>query len=151
MPSRRIARFQAIAAWKHRYSTVLRDLPGTRFVAHRIDDRLIGTALFFDIRCGLAINEKEFGTQQADAIGAVFKCALEGEGGGNFIVNLKDNPGVTEGDGAAECTIRMTSQDFVDLTEDKANGQQLFFTGKLKVEGDMSLALRLQPLMDILK
>ena len=46
---------------------------------------------------------------------------------------------------------RMTSQDFVDLTEGKANGQQLFFTGKLKVEGDMSLALRLQPLMDILK
>jgi predicted lipid carrier protein YhbT len=45
----------------------------------------------------------------------------------------------------------MTSQDFVDLTEGKANGQQLFFTGKLKVEGDMSLALRLQPLMDILK
>ena len=37
------------------------------------------------------------------------------------------------------------------MTEGKANGQQLFFTGKLKVEGDMSLALRLQPLMDILK
>ena len=88
---------------------------------------------------------------QASAIGAVFKFALEGDGGGNFIVNLKDNPGVTEGDGAAECTIRMTSQDFVDLTEGKANGQQLFFTGRLKVEGDMSLALRLQPLMDILK
>ncbi len=88
---------------------------------------------------------------QASAIGAVFKFALEGDGGGSFIVNLKDNPGVTEGDGSAECTIRMTAQDFVDLSEGKANGQQLFFTGKLKVEGDMSLALRLQPLMDILK
>ena len=70
---------------------------------------------------------------------------------GTFIVNLKDNPGVTEADGPAECTIRMAAQDFVDLTEGKANGQQLFFTGKLKVEGDMSLALRLQALMDILK
>jgi putative sterol carrier protein len=97
---------------------------------------------------GEKIAEKK---SQASAIGAVFKFALEGDGGGNFIVNLKDNPGVTEGDGAAECTIRMTSQDFVDLTEGKANGQQLFFTGRLKVEGDMSLALRLQPLMDILK
>ena len=88
---------------------------------------------------------------QAAAIGAVFKFALEGEGGGNFIVNLKDNPGVSEGEGAAECTIRMAAQDFVDLSEGKANGQQLFFTGRLKVEGDMSLALRLQSLMDILK
>lgn len=88
---------------------------------------------------------------QAAAIGAVFKFALEGEGGGTFIVNLKDNPGVTEGEGTAECTIRMTAQDFVDLSEGKANGQQLFFTGRLKVEGDMSLALRLQSLMDILK
>ena len=89
--------------------------------------------------------------EQAGAIGAIFKFALEGDGGGTFIVNLKDNPGVTEGDGAAECTIRMAAQDFVDLTEGKANGQQLFFTGKLKVEGDMSLALRLQALMDVVK
>jgi putative sterol carrier protein len=88
---------------------------------------------------------------QAAAIGAIFKFKLEGEGGGTFIVNLKDDPGVTEADTPAECTIVMSAQDFVDLTEGKANGQQLFFTGKLKVEGDMSLALRLQPLMDILK
>jgi putative sterol carrier protein len=88
---------------------------------------------------------------QASAIGAIFKFILEGEGGGTFIVNLKDAPGISEGDGAADCTITMATQDFVDLTEGKANGQQLFFTGKLKVEGDMSLALRLQSLMDILK
>jgi len=89
--------------------------------------------------------------EQASAIGAVFKFVLEGDGGGTFIVNLKDNPGVVEGDGSADCTITMTSQDFVDLTEGKANGQQLFFGGKLKVEGDMSLALRLQAMLDILK
>src|SRR6187549_4197603 len=87
--------------------------------------------------------------EQASAIGAVFKFALEGDGGGNFIVNLKDNPGVTEGDGAAECTIRMTSQDFVDLTEGKANGQQLFFTGRLKVDEDITLVVGFQPMMDI--
>jgi putative sterol carrier protein len=97
---------------------------------------------------GAKIAEKK---SQASAIGAIFKFVLDGDGGGSFIVNLKDNPGVVEGDGPAECTVRMTAQDFVDLTEGKANGQQLFFTGKLKVEGDMSLALRLQPLMDILK
>jgi len=88
---------------------------------------------------------------QASAIGATFKFVLEGDGGGTFIVNLKDNPGVTPGEGSADCTVKMAAQDFVDLTEGKANGQQLFFGGRLKVEGDMSLALRLQSLMDILK
>lgn len=97
---------------------------------------------------GQLITEKR---AQASAIGAVFKFILEGDGGGSFIVNLKDNPGVVEGEGAADCSITMTAQDFVDLTEGKANGQQLFFTGKLKVEGDMSLALRLQAMLDILK
>jgi putative sterol carrier protein len=97
---------------------------------------------------GQKIAEKR---EQATAIGAVFKFDLAGDGGGTYIVNLKDNPGVTAGDGPAECTIRMTAADFVDLTEGRANGQQLFFTGKLKVEGDMALALRLQALMEILK
>src|SRR6188768_2813533 len=97
---------------------------------------------------GAKIAEKR---SQAGAIGAIFKFILDGDGGGKFIVNLKDDPGVSEGDGASDCTISMAAQDFVDLTEGKANGQQLFFTGKLKVEGDMSLALRLQALMDILK
>ena len=38
-----------------------------------------------------------------------------------------------------------------DLFEGRANGQALFFTGKLRIEGDMGLALRLQSLTDILK
>ncbi|HEY6078412.1 MAG TPA: SCP2 sterol-binding domain-containing protein [Polyangiaceae bacterium] len=97
---------------------------------------------------GQLIAEKR---EQASAIGAVFKFILEGDGGGNFIVNLKDTPGVVEGEGTADCTITMTALDFVALTEGKANGQELFFTGKLKVEGDMSLALRLQAMLDILK
>ena len=46
---------------------------------------------------GEVIAEKK---SQASAIGAVFKFALEGAGGGDFIVNLKDNPGVTAGDGS---------------------------------------------------
>jgi predicted lipid carrier protein YhbT len=45
----------------------------------------------------------------------------------------------------------MTTTDFVDLFEGRANGQALFFTGRLKVEGDMGLALRLQTLTSILK
>jgi putative sterol carrier protein len=88
---------------------------------------------------------------QASSIGAVYKFVLDGDGGGTFIMNLKDNPGVTEGDGAAQCTIKMAAKDYVDMVEGRANGQQLFFTGKLKIEGDMGLAMKLQKLTDMIK
>ena len=85
------------------------------------------------------------------SVGAVYKFALEGEGGGTYLVDLKHDLKVTPGDGAAACTIRMAASDFVDLFEGRANGQALFFGGKLKVEGDMGLALKLQTLTDVLK
>jgi sterol carrier protein 2 len=88
---------------------------------------------------------------EASAIGAVYRFILEGDGGGTWVVNLKDDVGVKEGDGAAPCTIRMTGQDAVDLFEGRANGQALFFGQRLKVEGDLALALKLQALTDILK
>jgi putative sterol carrier protein len=88
---------------------------------------------------------------QAKAIGAVYKFVLDGEGGGTWVMNLKDSPGVTEGDGAAQCTIKMAAKDYVDMVEGRANGQQLFFTGKLKIEGDMGLAMKLQKLTEMMK
>lgn len=88
--------------------------------------------------------------EKAGEIGATYKFVLDGDGGGTWIINLKDNPGVTEGDGDAMCTIKMAASDYVDMVEGKANGQQLFFTGKLKIEGDMGLAMKLQKFTEML-
>lgn len=85
------------------------------------------------------------------SVGAVYKFVLEGTDGGTYLLDLKESLGITTGDGPAGCTVRMTTTDFVDLFEGRANGQALFFTGRLKVEGDMGLALRLQTLTSILK
>ncbi len=46
-----------------------------------------------------------------------------------------DNPNVT---------ILMADNDFVDLMEGKLNATSAFMAGKLKVKGDMSLAMKLQ-------
>jgi putative sterol carrier protein len=91
--------------------------------------------------------------RRADAakIGAIYKFVLDGEGGGTFIMNLKDDVGVREDDGPAPCTLKMSAQDGIDLLEGRQNGQAMFFSQRLKVEGDMSLALKLSSLMDILK
>ena len=88
---------------------------------------------------------------EAQRIGAVYKFVLTGDGGGTFVVNVKDDVGVREEDGAAPCTIHLSATDFVDLLEGRASGQALFFSQRLRVEGDVSLALRLQAVTDILK
>jgi putative sterol carrier protein len=83
--------------------------------------------------------------------GAIYKFVLDGDGGGNWIVNLKDAAGAREGDGEADCTISLGASDFVDLVEGRANGQQLYFQGKLRIEGNFGLALKLQNLADLAK
>jgi putative sterol carrier protein len=85
----------------------------------------------------------------ASNFGAVYKFVLEG--GGTWIVDLKDAPGARAGDGESDCTISLSDQDFVDLVEGRANGQQLYFQGKLRIEGNLGLALKLQNLADLAK
>ena len=51
---------------------------------------------------------------------------------------------VAEGEAPApNCTLTMAEPDFLDLVSGKLNGQMAFLTGKLKVAGDMGLALKL--------
>src|SRR4051812_14516044 len=84
-------------------------------------------------------------------IGAVYKFVLEGEGGGTYLLDLKQSLSVTPGDGPAACTVSMSAGDFVDLFEGRADGQTLFMSGKLRVDGDMGLAFKLQTLTSLLK
>lgn len=86
----------------------------------------------------------------AKQIGAVYKFVLEGDGGGTWIMDLRNEPKVVEGDGDAQCTILMAASDYVDMMEGRAQGQQLFFMGKLRIEGDMGLAMKLQSLTELL-
>jgi putative sterol carrier protein len=43
-------------------------------------------------------------------------------------------------------TISMKESDYLDMVNGKLNGQMAFMSGKLKVAGDMGLAMRLQGL-----
>ena len=43
-------------------------------------------------------------------------------------------------------TLTMKESDYLDMVNGKLNGQMAFMSGKLKIAGDMGLALRLQTL-----
>jgi len=47
----------------------------------------------------------------------------------------------------AKCTINITADDLVSIVNGKLNAQMAFMTGKLKVAGDMGLALKLGSLL----
>lgn len=83
-------------------------------------------------------------------IGAIYKFVLSGEDGGTWLIDLKGMGDIVEGDGEADCVIRMTAEDYIEMREGRADPQQLFFAQRLQVEGDLGLAMKLQGLNQLL-
>ena len=85
----------------------------------------------------------------AEKIKASYQFELTGDEEGSWAVDLTEGAGKVLA-GAIEdpsVTITMASTDFVDLVEGRLNGQMAFMQGKLKLKGDMSLALKLQQIL----
>jgi putative sterol carrier protein len=77
---------------------------------------------------------------------AVYQFAITGEGGGDWNVTIADGDMVVA-EGKAEkpsITLTIEAGNFLDLIGGKLNGQTAFLTGKLKIQGDMTLAMKLQ-------
>jgi len=77
---------------------------------------------------------------------AVFQFNITDEGGGEWNVKIADGdlavaPGTAEN---PSIVLTMKAADFLDLIAGKLNGQTAFLTGKLKIQGDMTLAMKLQ-------
>src|SRR5262245_19479063 len=85
----------------------------------------------------------------AEKINASYQFELTGDGGGKWAVDLTKKADFV-GPGTIpdpKVTITMTAKDFVDLVEGRLNGQMAFMQRKLKLKGDMSLALKLQQIL----
>ena len=69
-------------------------------------------------------------------------------GGGTWTVKVEDGKvAVTEGDTGGECRISTSEQTFERLIAGKQNPLTAYMTGKLKVSGDVSAALKLKSLI----
>jgi putative sterol carrier protein len=64
-----------------------------------------------------------------------------------YIDGNANPPAVSNDDKGADCTIKMDFSDFSDLIGGKLDGMTAFMTGKLKIEGDMGVAMKLQSIL----
>ena len=81
-------------------------------------------------------------------INATYQWKLSGDNGGDWYAKF-NNGDVDVQKGEAESpnvTIVTGAQDWLDIVNGKQNAQMAFLTGKLKIQGDMSLAMKLQNL-----
>lgn len=74
-----------------------------------------------------------------------FDRSVKFDMGDEFIVI--DGQTVSTSDGPADCTIKISKDNFEQLIAGELNPTAAFMTGKIKVEGDMSVAMQLSQLI----
>jgi hypothetical protein len=81
----------------------------------------------------------------ARAIGARYQLGILGPDGGDWTVDLTARgPSCKPGKSSADCTLTLTDTNFRVLCErPELNAVQLYMSGKLKVEGNTAVALKL--------
>lgn len=82
---------------------------------------------------------------KAAGMNATYQFNIDGPEGGKWAVKIANGEAtVTEGaSDSPNITLTMTDENFVNLVTGKLNGQTAFLTGKLKIQGDMTLAMKL--------
>lgn len=94
---------------------------------------------------------REEGEKLVKKIGGVFAFKVKDGPGGKeatWTVDVKNGKGSVSTDSGkkADCTISMSDNDLPALMTGKTNPQTAFFQGKLKISGNMGLAMKLQSL-----
>lgn len=98
--------------------------------------------------CEETLNEmyRSFDSKAAVGLNATYVFEISGSNGGNWTLDIKNgkcefkkgkssNPSVT---------ISISDQDWIAIRNGTLNSQMAFMMGKLRVSGDMSLAMKLQ-------
>jgi putative sterol carrier protein len=86
--------------------------------------------------------------KKIEGMNAIIQFDLSGDNGGLYWVKIA-NGKVEAGTGQTEnpnMTLRSAADDWAQVIAGTLNPMQAFMSGKIKIQGDMGLALKLQPL-----
>ncbi len=91
---------------------------------------------------------ERFDPQAAAGLDAVIQFDLSGDGGGVWHAAIRDG-GIAVQEGAHDAptmTVSLEADDFLDLIAGDLDGATAFMSGRLRIDGDMSLAMRMESL-----
>ncbi|MDX1906773.1 MAG: SCP2 sterol-binding domain-containing protein [Bacteroidia bacterium] len=80
--------------------------------------------------------------QAADALGSTIKFVFTDTEGVIYLDGTANNA-VSNEDRDAECTVHVASADLAEMMAGNLNPMMAFMTGKLRIEGDMGVAMKL--------
>ena len=90
--------------------------------------------------------DQRFVASAAAGVNAVFQFELAGENGGTFHIVVGDGKmsWAKAAHASPSVTIKMAAEDYVKMVNGKLNGQMAFMTGKMKIAGQIPLAMKMQ-------
>jgi putative sterol carrier protein len=93
----------------------------------------------------------KFRPDKAQGVNAVIQYEIAGDQGGTWHAVIKDGTCAVKDGGATTptLTINMASQDWLDMLAGKLSGQMAFMSGKLKLKGDMGLAMKIGSMFQV--
>ncbi len=89
---------------------------------------------------------QRFKPEKAKGIDVIVNIEITGNNGGKWIVIIKNqilkiNEGLHT---SPSLSLKISEKDYLDVINGKLSGEKAFFTGKLKLKGNISQALRLK-------
>ena len=93
----------------------------------------------------------KFRPEKAAGVNATIQYDITGDQGGTWNAVIKDGTCMVAPGAAAtpSLTLSMSSQDWLDMVGGKLSGQMAFMSGKLKLKGDMGLAMKIGGLFQV--
>ncbi|HLF47859.1 MAG TPA: SCP2 sterol-binding domain-containing protein [Methylomirabilota bacterium] len=93
----------------------------------------------------------KFRADKATGINATIQYDISGDQGGSWHAVIKDGTCTVNSGPAAtpNLTLSMGGQDWLDMIGGKLSGQMAFMSGKLKLKGDMGLAMKVGGLFQV--
>jgi putative sterol carrier protein len=93
----------------------------------------------------------KFRADKAAGVNASIQYDITGDQGGTWHALIKDGTCTVGAGGASNpnLTLTMAAQDWLDMVGGKLSGQMAFMSGKLKLKGDMGLAMKIGGLFQV--